>query len=86
MASSVVPTQSSDFYAYLITKVETLALNKLSTVLLKVSHLVASYTVSFIRMFYKSFYVEYTLGSPLKESVWGVRHFLCPICQSYCPL
>ena len=62
MISSVVLTQSSDFYAYLITKVETLALNELSSVLLKVSQLVASCTVPFICMFYESFHVEYTFG------------------------
>ena len=58
MISSVVPTRSSDF----ITKVETLALNELASVLLKVSHLVARYTLPFICMFYESFHVEYTLG------------------------
>ena len=62
MISSVVPTRSSDFYAYLITKLETLALNELSSMLLNVSHLVARYSVPFICMFYKSFHVEYTLG------------------------
>ena len=72
--SSAVPTRSLEFYAYLITKVETLALNELSSVLLKVSHLVARYTVPFICMFYGSFHVEHTLGVT-SQSVWGPGTF-----------
>ena len=72
MIISVVPTSSSDFYAYLITKVETLASNELSSVLLNVPNLVASHTVPFICMFYKSFHVEYTLVVNSQRECFGV--------------
>ena len=83
MISSVVPTQSSDFYAYLITKVETLALNEPSSVLLKVSHLVASCTAPFICMFYKSFHVEYTFGVTSQRECLGFDTFHVPFVEAF---
>ena len=75
-----------DFYAYLITKVETLALNELSSVMLKLCHLVERYTVPFISMFDKLLHVEYTLWVTSQRQCLGVWHFLGPICQSFCLL
>ena len=66
---------SSDFYAYLITKVETLASNELSSVLLKLCHLVERYTVPFICMFYNSFDVEYTVGVTSQRECSGSDTF-----------
>ena len=49
--------------------------NELSSVLLKVSHLVARYTVSFICKCYQLLHVEYKQGSPPKKSVGGLTLF-----------
>ena len=56
----------------IISKVETLALNELSSMLLKLSHLVARYTVPFICMFCKSFHVENTFGVTSQRKCLGV--------------
>ena len=49
--------------------------NESSSLLLKVSNLVARYTISFILMFYQLLHLEYKQGSPLKESVGGLTLF-----------
>ena len=83
MISSVVPTRSSNFYAYLITKVETLASNELLSVLLKVSHLIARYRVYPLFVCFINHFMWCTpWESPLKECL-GVWHFLGPIFQSF---
>ena len=49
--------------------------NELSSVLLKVSHLVARYSISFICKFYQLLHVEYKQVSPPKERVGGLTLF-----------
>ena len=70
--------------------------NKLSSVLLKVSHLVARYTIPLIVCFIHYFMLSTSSGSPLKESIRGLTLFrshlskflstVGRIFQIFCPL